>query len=970
MKFNVLRRFLFACVAGLVAGSCLGANMVTRRLLGTVDLAGVEGFSQTLYVCDWEEEPSCQFLSLYNDCANSGQDVVVLPQTLPDGFDGFWKITVLGEDAIGVVQFVEPDGKIRAATGNECKSPFVCNDGNCEPSVIQAMCLKDGNRVTCDTEVWTDEPEITLEEYITVRLLPYWSYSGYTLVMQREASPAVLSLSKTDNKFYKDTSTEITRLQTLPRIQDGYKFMGFYTQEAGQGTKVIDADGNIVSGAGAALAALGSDDIQLWPYGVRLYIINLDKQNGTGGTSLLYRLDTDWSRVPGLCGVWTNSYGEGNIASSITVPARSRYFFNGYSAQADGSTDAVIDASGDIGTSLMNNACRLPESNYNLYAQWSMVPVCNAGSYSLNRTCTNCPSISGVSVGANELYKYVKDGTGDDIESCAVKLNIASGKSKCASGTDVVYVYDSNAAKYIRKDDYTVILPNNTNVMQQIVNPDVIEDYCIECDIGNGFYRNGNACGVCPAPQDSVEVGEDKLYQFVLYNNGNGVTSCALQLNIDSGLSSCDDGTNVIYTYNTSFRKYKLKTKTVVPKDGAQLRAVETTELADYCQTCDLGNGQYVDDRGVCHDCPNKQLCWMANQVSGAPSVGCLANGLYQFFLYQDGKGKSSCAVKLNVDREIGVRAGAINGIPGPVISIISGCSVGTEVIYSYNESRDGYIRNDGYRVVAKPLSVEVSPIPKNTELEDYCTVCRGGKYNVNGECKICNNGYYTTGTECDPETEVGREQCRCDLCPAGYYCKAEDANATVTTAKLCPANTYSQEGATECIKCPDGYSTAESGPVSGYDGLCLKHEDDIGTGCVSAAACKPLVSKLCKFATCGHPVPYGSINGGTNDCDDNHMELLVKNIAIDNGYTYTYGKIKDVERYKAWFYGSDFLGWNPGQGACGPVDVTNTSQSVIPESFELSKSISVDKINQSVIQTRKSHARSYVQMKAPEETD
>lgn len=837
MKFNVLRRFVFACVVGLFTGSCF-ADMGTARLLGTVDLAGLEGFAKTLYVCDWSNQPDCQFLSLYDNCANSGQDVVALPQTLPNGFDGFWKITMLGEDAIGVVQFVEPDGKIRAATGNECKSPFVCNDGNCEPSVIQAMCLKDGNRVTCDTEVWTDEPSSPVEESVTVRLLPAWSYGGYLQTMQRQAKPVLLSLSKTDKKFYKDSSTEITKLQTLPRIQSFYKFMGFYTEQEGQGIQVIDADGNIVSGAGDALVAMGGNDIQLWPHGMQLYTINLNKQNGTGGTSYLYRLDSEASSAPGMCGVWTNSYGEGNTASSISVPSWSGYFFNGYSTQVNGGTE-LIDSLGNITSSLTGDACELPESDYNLYAQWSMVAVCGAGSYSLNRNCVSCPS-SGLEVGPNKLYKYVKEGINDDIESCALKLNISSGLSKCASGTDVVYVYDSSAAKYIRKDDYTVILPSNSNIIQKNVASDSIEDYCAECDIGNGFYRNGNACAECPAPQNQSVVGDDKLYQFVLYNNGNGITSCALQLNTD--VSDCDDGTEVIYTYNTSLETYKLTRKTVVPEDGAQLSTVGATVLADYCQTCDLGNGQYVDDRGVCHDCPNKQLCKLSDQTS----VGCLERGLYQFVSYQNGSGKSSCAVKLNVEKYLGI------DVTGPAGTILgwrmSNCGLGTEVIYSYNESRAGYVRNDGYRVVVKSTSIEASPFPKSTELIDYCKVCADGKYNINGECKICNNGYYTTN--CTTSAEDNTTQCMCDLCPAGHYCKADNANTTVDTAKICPANTYSQEGATECIKCPDGYSTMESGPLPDYDGLCLVREGGSGIKCISAAACKPLASKLCIGST------------------------------------------------------------------------------------------------------------------------
>lgn len=139
----------------------------------------------------------------------------------------------------------------------------------------------------------------------------------------------------------------------------------------------------------------------------------------------------------------------------------------------------------------------------------------------------------------------------------------------------------------------------------------------------------------------------------------------------------------------------------------------------------------------------------------------------------------------------------------------------------------------------------------------DACTDCEAGKFSANDgstECSQCPQGTYFGGTgaaqctECPDNsytatatdssiqqefTDIAHCRCQpgywfdstssgseCQLCPAGSYCIGNDKTP-------CSGNTYSLEGASECVECPeftsiinDEHTTAQSCQCNaGYSG-------------------------------------------------------------------------------------------------------------------------------------------------------
>ena len=182
-----------------------------------------------------------------------------------------------------------------------------------------------------------------------------------------------------------------------------------------------------------------------------------------------------------------------------------------------------------------------------------------------------------------------------------------------------------------------------------------------------------------------------------------------------------------------------------------------------------------------------------------------------------------------------------------------SSCDSETSVIYVYNTKQNKYVRKSNYKVVAGLHSIIKEP--SETDLVDYCELCSRDeynimeyKYNINNECKHCNAGYCVDDNK------------ECVACPAGYNCPESGGNLSCSTVKaenstyICPVNTYSDGGKTDCTSCGIGYTTGNSGPivkdsegnVSGDD-LCLKvDENNMGYGCTSSRACQMVTPQLC----------------------------------------------------------------------------------------------------------------------------
>jgi len=344
-------------------------------------------------------------------------------------------------------------------------------------------------------------------------------------------------------------------------------------------------------------------------------------------------------------------------------------------------------------------------------------------------------------------------------------------------------------------------------------NVSVWADDVLTC--GDAQYSDSGMCKDCPVEGTNAQnvlteevfslwsAADVYRFEFVKLDE----SKCSIKLNTRiSAASKCDEGTNVVYTYDSNTGKYLLDTDNynVVPRDGYSVFSwlIDSREvIGDHCGTCDSSNGGYTENN-VCKKCPTND------------NIG--DDKRFQFIRYGDGEGISSCAVKLDASKD--------------------DCNSLTDVVYVYNSVSNTYKRTKlEPEVFATSKSVIVNPLPAVDDMENkFCIKCEEGEYNIDGSCGKCDErgGYYI-----DANNDV------CKKCPAGYYCPESSIDFSP-----CPANTYSEGGKEACTSCPMGYSTELSGPADdGYDGLCL----ELGKRCVSSDACKLTVSRLCIQDSC-----------------------------------------------------------------------------------------------------------------------
>lgn len=398
------------------------------------------------------------------------------------------------------------------------------------------------------------------------------------------------------------------------------------------------------------------------------------------------------------------------------------------------------------------------------------------------------------------LYQKIvlgHDSNGDVI--CALKLN--TSVSKCASGTNVVYIYDKDTKlyKYDANDTNYVVFPDNGYYIYEIDSTDVV-DHCGSCNLGNGYYMDEvdeeEVCKECPTDEN---IGANKLYQFVAYGNGQGIESCAVQLNLRK--SNCASGTNVVYAYNSLTNKYDTLVSNTVKVDVGYYVDSSSGLTEDRCKACPVGD-----------------------------KIG--AGLLYQFIEYGNSReGVTSCAVRLNTD--------------------VSKCASGTNVVYKYN-SDGGYKYNqesDDYIVIPKEGYTGYNNID-STKLVDHCGACDAGHgdYIENGQCKTCPlEGTNAEGEVGEDERfqftdEYGTDTCAVKLKPAEDNCssvtnvvyvynatqnkyirKVSDVFPDTNSVIASPLPSTYDMGTSFCTECGKGVYSGKPYNVNGTCDTCNK---------------------------------------------------------------------------------------------------------------------------------------------------
>ena len=196
---------------------------------------------------------------------------------------------------------------------------------------------KDGTGTTYQPgESYTKDEEVTL----------YAQWRRYVHTVKFDANGGTL----TDEQATKTYGMEFN-LSAYKPTRNGYTFLGWNTAQDGSGTTYTDQYNYDQDGGTVTLYA------QWIQYNVN--IIELDKQQGTGGTDALYDKGDEKSwYLDKECKLSIEENG------SIDKPKREGYWFNGYYTEQNGNGDQIFDHNG-------NKTSKFIHVNCKIYAYWT-----------------------------------------------------------------------------------------------------------------------------------------------------------------------------------------------------------------------------------------------------------------------------------------------------------------------------------------------------------------------------------------------------------------------------------------------------------------------------------------------------------------------------------------------------------------------------------------------------------------------
>ena len=330
-------------------------------------------------------------------------------------------------------------------------------------------------------------------------------------------------------------------------------------------------------------------------------IITLDKNGGTGGLEAIWVYD-GIGYAPGTDFSDDRNYGPDDVVicfdCRIGVPTKADYVFGGYYREGHKQIDS------DGGTS--NAVQTIDQEVYGdetWTAQWTKCEkgyvvnnVCkesSAGKYFDGSTEKDCPVKYGnetLPIGSDKTFVFTTDTDIKTfgIESCAIRL-----KGVCGEGTKVIYTWNAEENKYVRKSKYKVIAGTQSLIRTDEPGPTVLEDYCESCDSGQynvngkcmacgaGLCMNDGGCTFCPAGK---YCGENTSLSC------NSAPSCGANEYSETGAASC---TKCATGYSTTY-------------SGP---ATENSDFDGLCKDRVNGYGVGCFSADACREIPS-QLCF------------------------------------------------------------------------------------------------------------------------------------------------------------------------------------------------------------------------------------------------------------------------------------------------------------------------------------------------------------------------
>ena len=372
---------------------------------------------------------------------------------------------------------------------------------------------------------------------ITIKLL---KTSGNTL---SNASPNTVYMQESDRTLYKDDNCEtvFTRLDTLPS-SGNFVFQGFILDDSDYSDAIylISASGEVVSGS---VNMLPTNNLTIkvrenWGWGTTCTSEN-------GGIMLKCTCPGNGTYSCGSRWACNNNGSLSFDTGSFVAPTCEGYIFTGYYGEHDVYQPApkFINADGTLNSWPADTSPYTGFSSAGFDSGW--LETCPVGKYFNGSNCINCPANPNLT-----WYEFTRYGNSTDITSCAIKLKLGGGASKCAEGTNVVYQYYQPRGAYVNKIANVVTGPckpeeaTDKCILRKAVDPtNFYTDYCEECAVGTGAYYEDaeHRCRTCPNLDGGIGLDGDntKLYNFVSYDDTSRYVS----------LYDNDGGNDFFYPY-------------------------------------------------------------------------------------------------------------------------------------------------------------------------------------------------------------------------------------------------------------------------------------------------------------------------------------------------------------------------------------------------------------------------------------
>ena len=310
-------------------------------------------------------------------------------------------------------------------------------------------------------------------------------------------NPSTIYL-KYSKGWYGSESLSTPLTQIVPPTKTGYTFNGYYTEENGNGTKVINTDGSIVSGK-EKLPQNNTKEQRLYAHFTAIESkVTFNTNTGSAWTS------SECASPLSLSGnECTKTVTYDSTYGPLPTPKKTGYTFDGWYTQETG------------GTKISSTTKVTITSSQTLYAHWSINSYTCAGGKYLAKGAVSCANCTAGNYCTGGTYNY--DDTKDQgITACpsgmtsnagssaktSCKVTCAGGKylaksaSSCANCTAGNYCTGGTYNYDDTKDQGITACPSG---MTSDAGSSAKTSCKVTCAAGTYLAKNTTACANCPA---------------------------------------------------------------------------------------------------------------------------------------------------------------------------------------------------------------------------------------------------------------------------------------------------------------------------------------------------------------------------------------------------------------------------------------------------------------------------------------